>query len=290
MTEIENYLSPDSLDDALRAMADGDVTVLCGGTDLTPQTDSGVREYARTLMNIRRVQGLSGVAMSGGKIRIGTLTTVTELMEDQIINDFAPVIAEAGDRFASDQLRNAASIGGNICNASPAGDMIIPLLVLDAEVELASWQDGAAQTRQVPLNEFFTAPGKTVKRPNELLTAVIFDKPADSFVARFRKSGPRPALEISTVSVGIGGNLENGSLKNVRAAMGAVAPTPIRAHRVEATLEGKPLDTDRIKSAAVSAGQDATPIDDIRGSAWYRDHLVGVFIEEVLNDVLEKRN
>jgi CO/xanthine dehydrogenase FAD-binding subunit len=290
MSEVKHYLSPRRLDDAIRAMADGAVTVFCGGTDLTPQTEAGQRHYTDTLMNIRRIDGLSGIDLAGDKVRIGALTTVDEILKSRLLKDLAPILVETANRFASDQLRNAASIGGNICNASPAGDMIIPLLVLGAAVELASWLDGTVHTRLVPLDEFFTAPGKTVKQANELLTAVLFDRPADTFVARFRKAGPRPALEIATVSIGIGGRLENGSFSDVRVAMGAVAPKPIRARRVEAALEGKPLEADTIKAAVISAGQDATPIDDVRGSAWYRDHLIRVFTEEVLNDVLESRN
>jgi CO/xanthine dehydrogenase FAD-binding subunit len=287
MSEIKNYLSPLRQEDAVKAMAAGDVTVFCGGTDLTPQTDSGQRDYAGTLMNIRRIEGLAGIESNNGQIRIGALTTVTEIMQDPLIHEFATVLIEAADQFASDQIRNAASIGGNICNASPAGDMIIPLLVLDAAVELASWGNGAVQKRLVPLDHFFTAPGRTVKQDNELLTAVIFEQPAPSFVASFRKSGPRPALEISAVSLGIGGRHENGLFVDVRVAMGAVAPTPLRARTVEATLEGNPLDAERIAAAMESAAEDAAPIDDIRASAWYRDHLVRVFTQEVLNRVLE---
>lgn len=290
MSEITSYLAPHHLDEALKAMAGGDVTILCGGTDLTVQTDSGLRKYARTLINIRRIDGLAEIDASDGKIRIGALITVSEIKENQTINELAPVLVAAADQFASDQIRNASSLGGNICNASPAGDMIIPLLVLDAAVELACWQDGAVQTRLVPLNEFFTAPGKTIKQDNELLTTIIFDQPAVDFVAGFKKSGPRPALEISTVSVGIGGVLENGLFNHVRVALGSVAPTPLRARHVEAALEGKSLDPENIKAAVAGAGEDATPIDDVRGSAWYRDHLVRVFIEEVLSDVLEQRN
>jgi CO/xanthine dehydrogenase FAD-binding subunit len=290
MSEVTKYLSPHSLDDALKAMADGEVTVFCGGTDLTPQTAAGQRQYTRTLMNIRRIEGLGGIGLQDGKIRIGTLATVTEIMKDPLLNELAPVLVETANRFASDQLRNAASIGGNICNASPAGDMIIPLLVLDADVELASWREGSVHTRLVPLHGFFTAPGKTVKQANELLTAVIFAQPAATFVARFRKSGPRPALEIATVSIGLGGRLENGCFNDVRVAMGSVAPTPVRARRVEAALEGKPLDSATIKAALLSAGEDASPIDDVRASAWYRNHLVRVFTEEVLNNVFENRN
>jgi CO/xanthine dehydrogenase FAD-binding subunit len=290
MSDVKAYVSPHSLEEAVKAMAEDNVTVFCGGTDLTPQTNAGLRQYARTLMNIRRIDGLCGVEVSKGKIRIGALTTVSEIKQDPLLNECAPVLVETAHRFASDQIRNAASLGGNICNASPAGDMIIPLLVLDACVELASWQDGAVHNRLVPLHEFFIAPGKTVKQAHELLTAIFFDQPAATFVARFRKSGPRPALEISTVSIGIGGRLENGLFKNVRVAMGAVAPTPLRARRVEETLEGKPLDAAGIQAAITSASSDATPIDDVRASAWYRDHLVRVFTQEVLNDVLESRN
>lgn len=290
MSEITNYLSPCSLDDAVKALANDDVTILCGGTDLMPQTQTGQRECASTLMNIRRIEGLAEITLSGGTCRIGALTTVSEIESNQLLNEVAPVLIEAADQFASDQLRNAASIGGNICNASPAGDMIIPLLLLNATVELASWQDNAIQTRLVLLDEFFTAPGQTVRQDNELLTAVVFTRPLPGFVARFCKPGPRPALEIATVSIGIGGMLEDGVFSDVRAAMGAVAPTPIRARRVETTLEGQPLSADNIRAASASAGEDATPIDDMRASAWYRDHLVRVLTEEVLNDVLENRN
>lgn len=287
MSEIQHYLSPRRLDEAVRALAPGSVTVVCGGTDLTPQTDAGFRQYAATLMNLRRIQGLSGVSVVDNGIRIGALATVTDIMESDVIRHFAPVLVEAGDQFASDQIRNAASIGGNLCNASPAGDMSIPLLVLDASVELASWNDDRVQTRLVPLHKFFTGPGRSVKQDNELLTAVTFDKPSASFAARFRKSGPRPALEIAIVSIGVGGNLDEGIFSNVRVAMGAVAPTPLRARKVETVLEGKTLDTDTIRAAVDSAAEEATPIDDVRASVWYRNHLVRVFMEEVLTHVAD---
>lgn len=286
MQEIKSYLAPRSREEALKAMAAGDVTVVCGGTDLAPQTESGVRRYTRTLMNIRRIEGLSGVADAGDSIRIGTLTTVAEIRRDPLIARVAPILAEAAEHFASDQIRNAASLGGNICNASPAGDMIIPLLVLDAVVELDSWAGGALQTRKVPLDTFFLGPRRIVRKPEELLTAIVFRKPAADFVGHFRKSGPRPALEISTVSVGLGGDLRAGVFRNVRVAMGAVAPVPLRARSVEAALEGRRLDADSIRAALAAIAADAKPIDDVRASAWYRAHLARVFTEEALNHVL----
>ena len=285
MQEITSYLAPRRLDEALQAMADGDATVLCGGTDLAPQTESGMRQYKPKLLNIRRIAGLDGIEAKGDEIRIGAVTTISEIRSNPALAEIAAVLVEAAEHFASEQIRNAASMGGNLCNASPAGDMIPPLLVLDASVELASWRDGAVQTRRIPLERFFVGPGKTAKLPEELLTAIVFDRPAADFVGKFRKSGPRPALEISTVSVAIGARVANGRLSDVRVAMGSVAPTPLRARHVEAALEGKPLDTATIAAAVAGAADDAKPIDDVRASAWYRSHLVRVFVEEVLNDV-----
>jgi CO/xanthine dehydrogenase FAD-binding subunit len=285
MQEISTYLAPRRLDEALQAMADGDATVLCGGTDLAPQTESGVRQYTAKLLNIRRIEGLGGIEATGDKVRIGALTTISEIRRNPALAEVAPVLVEAAEHFASDQIRNAASVGGNLCNASPASDMSPPLLVLGASVELACWQGGAVQTRRVPLDQFFVSPGKTVKLPQELLTAVVFDRPAADFVGRFRKSGPRPALEISTVSVAFGARVANGKLSAVRVAMGSVAPTPLRARHVEGALEGKPLDAPTIAAAVAATVDDAKPIDDVRASAWYRGHLVRVFLEEVLNEV-----
>ncbi|HJN04100.1 MAG TPA: FAD binding domain-containing protein, partial [Alphaproteobacteria bacterium] len=165
---VEHYSAPDTLDDALETLAGGNVTIFCGGTDLSPQIEAGTRQYGATLMNIRRINGLAGIESKKGTLRIGALTTVTEMKRAPLLNEQARVIVEAADQFASDQIRNAASLGGNLCNASPAGDMIIPLLLLDAAVELACWRDGTLQTRLVPLDEFFTAPGTTVKRADEL--------------------------------------------------------------------------------------------------------------------------
>ena len=284
MQQITTYLAPRRLDEALHAMADGGATVFCGGTDLSPQTESGARQYQAKLLNLRRIEGLAGIDAGGSEIRIGATTTVSEIRASAALAEIAPVLVEAAERFASEQLRNAASIGGNLCNASPAGDTIPPLLVLGASVELACVQDGAVQTRRVPLERFFVSPGKSVKLPQELLVAVVFDRPASGFKARFRKSGPRPALEISTVSGAVGARVDGGRLSGVRVAMGSVAPTPLRARHVEAALEGKPLDAATIAAAVEAAAEDAKPIDDVRASAWYRGHLVKVFIEEVLND------
>ncbi len=285
MIEYQNYLAPKTVAEAAEALAAGGVTVLAGGTDLKLQSEANGATTGDTLMNIRRIDGLRGVSIDGGRVKIGALSTVTDMLTDGVVAETAPILAETADRFASNQIRNMATIGGNICNASPAGDMIIPLLLLEADLELASWADGILATRNVALSEFFTGPGQTVMADNELLTTISFDQPADAFVSGFGKTGPRPALEISMVAVGVAGVRENGHLKDARVAYGAVAPTPIRAPKTEAALEGQPLNADTIAAALDAADGEVSPISDVRASDWYRRHLVRVMTEEVLNDV-----
>ncbi len=285
MSDVEKYIAPSNLAEAVKSLTAGGVTIVAGGTDLTPQINEGRREYAPTLMNISRIDGLKNISLEKGEIRIGCLVTVSMIKGNELLREVAPVLCEAADHFASDQIRNAATIGGNICNASPAGDMPVPLLVLSASVEIASYQDGEIHMRREALTDFFTGPGKTTLQDNELLIAVVFNKPSSHFVGHFRKSGPRPALEISIVSMAIGGDLKDGKFKNVRVAMGAVGPTSLRGLATEAALEGKILDDATLQVAVEAAKKDATPIDDIRSSAWYRTHLIAVFTEELLNNV-----
>ncbi|HNT38112.1 MAG TPA: xanthine dehydrogenase family protein subunit M [Rubrivivax sp.] len=285
---VQKYLAPTRLEPALAALAlPGGATVLAGGTDLAPQTEAGTRRYAAQLLNIRRIEGLAGIRDEGQAIRLGATTTVSEIRQSALMAQVAPALVQAAERFASEQIRNAATVGGNLCNASPASDLSPPLLVLDAEVELCSWRGNAQHTRRLPLAQFFLAPGRTLKEPDELLTAVVFARPGAGFVSRFRKAGPRPALEISTVSLALGARLQGGRLQQVRVALGSVAPTPLRARRAEAALEGRALDEAAIAAAVAAAAEDARPIDDVRASAWYRGHLVRVFMEEVLHDVAE---
>ncbi len=285
MHDIKRYLVPDSLDEAVRAAAEGDVTFLAGGTDLMPQTRTGARSFSSTLINLKQVPELRGVSRENGGIRLGALTTVTDVLNDVVLRKAAPVLSQAADHFASDQVRNSATIGGNICNASPAGDMIIPLLLLGAVVELASWNGEAVGTRTMPLEEFFTGPGKTQREPGEILTAIRFPVPGEGFTARFVKFGTRPALDISVVSVGIAGVKENGTLRRVRAAFGAVAPVPVRGRNTEAALEGKLLTSDTIRQASEATQEDISPISDVRASAWYRRELVRTLTTRILNDV-----
>lgn len=286
-TAIENYVAPTRLTEALACLQAGEVTIVAGGTDLMPQSQSGRVRFARTLMNVRRVPELAGITCADGWLRIGATTTITALMHNALVRTHAPLLVEAGSRFASDQIRNAGTIGGNIANASPAGDTLVPLLVLGAEVELASQPNGHVAARRVPLAEFFVAPGRTVRRTDELLTAVHVPLPPAAQLARFFKFGTRPALDISTISIGIAAVRDGARLRDVRVAFGAVAPTPRRAPRTEAALEGRPLDDATITAAAAAARDEVTPIDDVRASAWYRKELIHNMTRRMLTDVAQ---
>jgi xanthine dehydrogenase FAD-binding subunit len=288
MSSNEDYFVPASVDEAVRHLGRADATILAGGTDLMLQIRG--RPDRQPLINIRRLDELRGVDQTGDAIRIGTLTTLTDLLADKTIADQLPCLREMADQFASNQIRNLATIGGNICNASPAGDALVPLIVLDAEIELASLRGGECRTRNVKLADFLIGPGQTGIEPGELLTHVIVPRPRPGFVDGFRKIGVRPALEIAVVSVGLGGELRGNALYNVRAAFGAVAPRAVRGAATEAALEGRELTAETIAQAAVAVAEDIAPISDIRATSWYRGHLARAMIEEILTSVIADRD
>lgn len=290
MSATETYFAPTSLDEAVTLLAGGDAVLYAGGTDLVPQVRSGVKSLGPRLVNIRRIPELKGVSVAGGQVRIGAMTTVTEILEDDDLRALAPVLWDTADCFACGQVRNSATLGGNICNASPAGDMIIPLLLLDASVELVSWSDDARMLRVVPIKEFFTGPGGTRMRSDEILASVVFKEPPSDFVAGFSKLGTRPAMDISVVSVGVAGRTTGGSLSDVRVALGAVAPIPLRVGRIEAALEGSPLDDDTIAGVVELIDSEISPISDVRASAWYRTETAKVLTRRLLQDVLSQGN
>ncbi len=285
MTTIERYLVPRSIELAAEGLRDGNVTIVAGGTDLMPQSKSGKAKFGAGLMNISRIEGLRGIVRTASGFRIGALTTITDLRDSAEVRTGLPALWQAADHFASDQIRNAATIGGNLSNASPAGDTIVPLLMYGARVVLVSKPNGALQTRAIPVADFLVGPGKTARAAGELLSAVEIDAPPPGFVSEFFKFGTRPALDISAISIGLGAVREGARLRDVRVAIGAVAPTVIRAPHVEEALEGKPLDQATIAAAATAAGRDIRPITDVRASDWYRRELVHNMLERMLSNV-----
>jgi len=278
---IARYVVPRTLDEALGVLAAGGVSILAGGTDLMPQARAGRVRLQPVLINIRRLPELTGIERAGGGIRIGALVTITALRDSALVRERLHLLWQACDHFASDQIRNVATVGGNLCNASPAGDTLIPLLALGASAVLAA----TGGTRRVPLGEFFTGPGRSCRRPEELLVAVEVPEPPAGFAGVFCKHGTRPALDISTISLAVGARRDGTVLRDVRIACGAVAPTPIRALQAEAVVEGRAADAATIAAAAQAALADIHPISDVRASDWYRREMVRNLLQRALSHV-----
>lgn len=285
MTTIERYCAPRSLEEAASILRGTNVTVLAGGTDVMPQSRAGRLRLQPVLMNVRRVPELRGIALEGRVVRIGALVTITELLDSALVRERLNLLWQACDHFASDQIRNAATIGGNLCNASPAGDTLVPLLALDARAVLAAKPNGSLKLRRVPLQQFFLAPGRTCREPAEILVAVEVPLPPAGFAGEFYKHGTRPGLDIAAIAIAAGARLDGGILRDVRVAFGAVAPTPIRAPRTEAALEGRAPDEATLEAAAQAALAEIHPISDVRASDWYRRELVHNILKRVLTHV-----
>jgi CO/xanthine dehydrogenase FAD-binding subunit len=239
-------------------------------------------------MNIRHIDALRGITQMDGNVHIGALTTISELRDSDLIRERFASLWQACDHFASDQVRNAATLGGNICNASPAGDTLVPLLAFEARVVLASKPNGALARRIVALDEFLLGPGRTARGGDELLVGVEIALPPPDGISTFFKFGTRPALDISVVSIGFAASRAGGRLRSVRLAFGAVAPRPVRARKTEAMLEGQILDPNTIAAAAAAADTEIRPISDVRASDWYRREMIRNALIRMLTHVRDR--
>lgn len=278
---------PTTLDEALRDMAASApaVAAVAGGTNIVPDLRSG-RHTPPMIVDISRIKELKGIDLADGTVKIKGGTTISELLHSAVIAENAPSLIAAAKTFASPLVRNRATIGGNLVDASPAGDTIPPLLVLDAEVELTS----LAGSRVVPLDGFFLGVRKTVRKPEELLTSIQFKarKPDDKVGYGYWKVGLRKADAIAVISAAVRVELDSASnVSAARIALGSVAPTPLRIKAAEESLLGKPLTAENIETAANLASAGISPIDDLRASADYRRHMARVLVRRLLTEAGE---
>ena len=241
--------------------------IVAGSTDFLVRWRAGFW-HPEYVVNIQHIPGMSRVTFSRRNgLRFGALVTIQMLEQHPAIRQHYPALAAAAASFAGVQVRNLATVGGNICNASPSGDMLPALLAFGAECRL-SGPDGH---RQVPLDQLFTGPGRTVLAQDEVLTEIALPPPA------------RGAMDIATVGVASALTVDRaGVCTSARIALGAVAPTPLRARAAEEMLQGQILDADMLQAAADQAMSQATPIDDVRGTADYRRQMVGVLTRRTL--------
>jgi CO/xanthine dehydrogenase FAD-binding subunit len=274
-----DLLVPETLTEALDLLAAGapDLVPLAGGTNVVVDLRDR-RQHYRTLMDVSRLGELRGIRRENGHIVVGGGTTIAELLTNPLIARLGAPLRDAAVLFAGPLVRNRATVGGNLVDASPAADMAPPLLVLDAEVELVS-KEGQ---RWVPLEEFLVGVRQTLRQPAELLRAVRWPEPRAGSWAAFKKIGLRKADAISVLSVALSVTCDSlGNCSRARIALGAVAPRPVRAYEAESVLCGERLTQDLATQAGRLAGQAARPIDDIRGTAAYRRQVVEVLVRRL---------
>jgi carbon-monoxide dehydrogenase medium subunit len=266
------YFEPKSISEALSVLAKhgAEAKVIAGGTDV--MVDIKFKEEPGSLVNIKKLPGMTGIKENGGSLRIGALTTIRDLETSALVRDKLPVLWESAHQFASLQVRNTATIGGNICRASPSGETLAPLLVLEASGKCA-FSDGE---KTQPFTSFFQGPGKSVLGAKGLLTEIDVPYPASGSKGVYLKHAVRGAMDIAMVGVAVLITPDSGknNMQDVRIGLGAVAPTPVRAPKTEALLRGKPLTAALLKEAAAMAASESSPISDQRSSGEYRRWIV----------------
>lgn len=267
-----DYFEPKTVSEALSLLAKhgAEAKIIAGGTDV--MVDIKYKEEPGCLVNIKKIPGLDGIRENGGSLRIGALATIRDVETSAVVRDKLPVLWESSHQFASLQIRNTATIGGNICRASPSGETLTPLLVLEAKGKLA-FADGE---RTEPFTAFFQGPGKCSVGSKGLLTEIEVPYPAAGSRGVYLKHAVRGAMDIAMVGVAvlITPDASKNSLQDVRIGLGAVAPTPLRATKTEALLRGKSLSGALVKEAAAMAASESSPISDQRSSAEYRRWIV----------------
>ncbi len=258
---------------------------IAGGTDLVIQMNRG-RMAPESLIDVTRLKELDGIVESGGGIVIGALSTHKSIERHPAFQAELRALVEAARVIGGHQVRNIATVGGNIVNASPAADLVPALLVLDAEAVLASTEG----ERTLALDELFIGPGQTARRPDELLRAVRFARLEQRSATAFLKAGRRKAMEISIVCAAAAVTLDPAGdrCRRVRIALGAVGPRALRFHEAERMLEGQVPTPDLLQSVAREVGAACQPIDDVRASATFRRTLAQTLAERAIGTCLAR--
>jgi CO/xanthine dehydrogenase FAD-binding subunit len=279
-----DYIRPGNMQDAIAALqANDEPVLLAGGTDLL----IGMKTKAvqpKCLIDLKGIPNIDGIEYDDG-FKLGALTTVRDVEVSPLIREKIPALSEAAGTLGSIQIRNRATIGGNLCHGSPAADMAAILLAMNCEVKIATG-NGA---RTIGLDQFFIAPNRTALKPNEILWQLIIPKEIEQFNGIYLKHGPRKAMDIGLVNIAILLDADAGSglCNQIMIALGAVAPRPIRAKKAEALLNGNKLKPETIQKAAEAAAGEAAPITDFRASAGYRKDLVKNLVARGIHQLLD---
>jgi CO/xanthine dehydrogenase FAD-binding subunit len=274
------YSRPTTIDEGVLQLskAKGQSFILAGGTDMIPLMH--VRRLPPMhIVDIKRIESLKGIQKRDGQLWLGSTETVHDISRNPEIARNYPALHQAALSLGSYPVRCQATIGGNICRASPSGDLLPSLLLYDASVGVV----GREGRRIVKLNEFFWGPGKTVLQEDEILADILLPAPKSDSFSAYLKHSPRRAMDLAVVGVAVGIWHALGRIEDVRVALGAVGPTPFRALKAESTWKQKdPVTWEEIGSIAAT---ECNPISDIRGSEYYRRKIVAVHVTRMLRDL-----
>jgi xanthine dehydrogenase iron-sulfur cluster and FAD-binding subunit A len=278
------YLEPGSVSEVIETLAaHGDAArILAGGTDLLVQMKME-RQKPAYVIGIGALTELQGIRQDIAKLTIGALTTIRDLARDTTVREGYTALAEACAAFSTAQVQAMGTVGGNLCNGSPASDTAPVLIALGAEVVLA----GPEGETRLPLERFFRGPGKTARRPDQLLVAVEVPAPAPNTGSAFVKIG-RVAADIAKANAAVCFMRDGDRIADCRLAFGSVAPTPMRAPRAEAILRGQTMTPELIAHAAAVAAEEISPIDDVRSTAAYRRQVVAALTVDGINRAWER--
>lgn len=276
-----DYYKPRDIQDAVTFLEKegAGAQALAGGTDLIPRIKDRLT-YPKYVVNIKGLEQLQGMGVDGDGYRIGSLTTIRTLETSPVIRRRYPALAQAAGVLGSVQIRNIATMGGNLCHAVPSAETAAPLLALDAQANIA----GPHGNRSVALDQFFLGPRRTVLQPGELLKEIILPSLPERSGSVYIKLGHRQAMDLAIVGVAVFVALDGaGRCSECRIGLGAVAPTPARAKQAEKLLKGEKLTEAAILQAAEIGMGECQPIDDLRASRVYRCEMVKVLTARALN-------
>lgn len=280
------YLEPQTIDEALSILAQykGKAKVIAGGTDILPKLKRREIKAPEYLVSLKGIPDLDLIKYDAEGLDLGALVTIRAVEMSPIVQERFAVLYQATASMASAQVRNRGTLAGNLCNAVPSADAAPALLTLEASLRLTSPKGN----RAVNLQDFFVGPNETVLADEEILQEIHVPNPPPHSRGRYLKLTSRSSMDLALVGVAAVVVSENGFCGDIRIALGAVAPTPIRARRAEDILRGEKLSDEAIEMAARTAAAECHPISDHRASAEYRCHMVEVLTNRAVRQAIQQ--
>lgn len=277
------YIAPNSLQEIIKLLKrlKGKATLIAGGTNIIPSMRSGELKQ-KVLIDLSQIKILCYIKEEKNRIRMGGLTSISEISSSKIVEKHAPILFEAANQLGNPLVRNRATLAGNLADASPAADTAVPLLVLEATI--IADKDGR-KGRQIPIDRFFLGPNKTVLKKDEIIREITFPKPKSDTKMAYIKLGLRNAMAISVVSLAILLEMENHYCKKARVSFGAVAPIPKRVYRIEEMLMNKEITEKLLGICCEKVKEEIHPITDIRASAEYRSSMASVLLKRLIQQL-----